>query len=439
MTLAREGTSTSVKVRPRRHNLVDILVFLIPCLQFSQVHLGGVLNGSDLLLLVIAIYLVCRGKLSIATLTGKRAMVLCSLWLLSQIVTDLVRHTPFADYSRGWSNIGMTLVNFSVLWTLLYGRFHRIAIYGWGLVVGGLLTYFIAPDEFMTDYPWKFGVSLPVTLGFFLLVSRVKWQSRWPMALILMIGFVNIYLESRNRGGVCLASALFLSVNHHLSRRSEGGVKFKRSTLVAIAAVIVVGTACVFGGYQFAASNGMLGGKARAEYELQSSGKYGILLGGRTEMLASIPAIYDSPILGHGSWAKDPTYLIAERQALALMGYTTAADITAEDLQEGLIPSHSYLFGAWVNSGIIGAVFWGWALILTLKALTRVYSYSVVLLPVMSFVAFSMLWDILFSPYGSTGRIIVPYYIVMLASCVAIMPRKTTMTTAGSTTASREQ
>jgi hypothetical protein len=430
VTQAGGKNSTSVAVRPGRYEFVDIFVFLIPCLQFIQVHLVGVLNGSDLLLLVTSIYCVLRGKLRIATPVGKSLIVFGSLWLASQCVTDLVRHSSFVDYARGWSNIGMTLVNFSVLWTLLYGRSHRIAIYGWGLVVGSFLTYLINPDEFMQTYPWKFGVSFPVTLGVFLLVSRIKWRSRWPIVTILFIGLVNIYLGSRNRGGVCLAGALFLSVNYYLSRRSNAGVRLQRKMVIGIAAVIVFGACCIFGAYQYAAGSGILGEGAKAEYEMQSSGKYGILVGGRTEMLASIPAIYDSPILGHGSWAKDPTYVIAERQALALMGYTDAGDISIEDIQEGTIPSHSFLFGAWVNAGILGAVFWGWVLILTLRALIRVYPSSVVLLPVMSFAAFSMLWDILFSPYGATERISVPYYVVMLASCVAMTPRKMAITAA---------
>ena len=99
---------------------VDILVFLIPCLQFVQLQIVGVLNGSDLLLLGIFIIFALREQIRISTPDGKRLLVLGSLWLASQCVTDIVRHTAFADYARGWSNIGMTLVNFAVIWTLLY-------------------------------------------------------------------------------------------------------------------------------------------------------------------------------------------------------------------------------------------------------------------------------------------------------------------------------
>ena len=57
------------------------------------------------------------------------------------------------------------------------------------------------------------------------------------------------------------------------------------------------------------------------KYEQESAGYYGVLLGGRPELLAELPAVYDSPILGHGSWAREPLYIIEQRQALLLLGY----------------------------------------------------------------------------------------------------------------------
>jgi hypothetical protein len=414
----------TIRKPSRRHDFVEILVFVIPCLQFIQINLIGVLNGSDIILLATAVYLVARGKVEIAASAGKTLMVLCSLWLISQCVTDVVRHSAFADYARGWSNIGMTLVNLAVLWTLLYGRSRRIACYGWGLVIGSLLTYMIVPDEGMTDYPWKFGLAFPVTLAVFLLVSRTKWRGRWPIIAIVTIGLVNVYLGSRSRGGFCLAAGIYVATIHRLSRKGIQGVRLPKKTILAICASLAIGAAGVFWLYHYAASGGLLGEKARTEYLMESSGQYGLLLGGRVEMLASIPAIYDSPILGHGSWAKDPTYVIAERQALALLGYEDEATISRADIEEGLIPSHSYLFGAWVDAGILGALFWAWAISLILRALIRVYPRSVLLLPLMSYAAFSMLWDIPFSPYGATARIIFPYFIIIVATCMGMVQNK---------------
>ena len=82
------------------------------------------------------------------------------------------------------------------------------------------------------------------------------------------------------------------------------------------------------------------GEDVQKKYQMEASGKYGVLLGGRTELLASLPAVYDSPILGHGSWAKDRIYYIGEVRALELLRYKGALDISREELIDGLTPAH---------------------------------------------------------------------------------------------------
>ena len=380
---AQSSSAAAIRIRARSKGLdaVDLLVFLIPCLQLIRIRVVGVLNGSDVLTLIIFLYLAFRGKLRIATPVGKWTLFLCSLWLASQCVTDIVRHSALTDYARGWSNIGFTFASLAVLWTLLYGRPRRLVLYGWGLVIGGVLFAIINPNEMTAagapGDAWKFGFAYPVTLGVFLLASRKECRGLWPVALGVMAGILNLWEGSRAVGGFCLATALYLVVTGFLRRKSGGRSKLKAGTVLALAASIILGIAGVLWAYRYAATAGILGQDAQEKYEEQSSGEYGVLLGGRSELLATLPAIYDSPILGHGSWAREPLYIILQNQALARLGYKTAWNIADEDLQEGLIPTHSYFFGAWVDGGILGAVFWGWIFVLTAKALLRVYPDTV--------------------------------------------------------------
>ena len=403
---------------------VDILVFLIPCLQFVQIKVIGVLNGSDLLLLAAYVYLAFRKEIRITTPVGKWFVVLCSLWLVSQCVTDIVRHSAFVDYARGWSMIGLTLIGFVVLYTLLYGRPRRLMLYGWGLVVGSALTFFISPSDYAISEPWKFGISLPVSLAVFLFVSNEKYSGHWPITLSAIVGVINIFKGTRGLGGVCLAAALYLLVSRFLSRKGTESRKLKTGSIVTLAASIILGIAGVVWAYQRAASTGILGEEARQKYEDQSRGDYGVLLGGRPDLLGALPAIYDSPILGHGSWAKDWIYYAMEVRALDALGYIGSAEISWDEFREGLIPAHSYLLQAWVYAGIAGALFWGWIFVVTARVLMRVFPPSVVLLPVASFMACSLLWDILFSPYGATERVVFPYYFVTLMTCWGMAPRK---------------
>lgn len=402
---------------------IDLLVFLIPCLKFVKISLVGVLSGSDILLLAIFLYLVFRWRIQFSTPASKKFIVLCSLWLASQCVTDVIRRSAFVDYARGWSNIGMTLVNFAALFTLLYGRPKRLVLYGWGLVFGRVLEYFANPSDVSIAYPWKFGFAFPVTWAVFLIASRKECRNSWSIALSVIIGLINILAETRSLGLICLAAAFYLLVTGFLRRNRTGRLKLRAGTVMLVAALVILGAGGVFWAYQYAVGSGMLGEEARAKYESQSSGKYGLLLGGRTEMLGYLPAIYDSPILGHGSWARDPAYLLEERQALALLGYTFADEVSPEQAEEGYIPAHSYIFGSWVWAGVLGAVFWSWVWVLTVRILMRVYPANIALLPFMAFASFEMLWDLLFSPYGAEWRIIVPFYIVLLMTCSDMAPR----------------
>ena len=425
MTKGENQNASAVKKRRKSSDPVDTLVFLIPCLACIQIKLIGVLNGSDVFFLIVFIFLAFRRKIRIATPAGKKFLFFCSLWLVSQCVTDVVRHSAFGDYARGWSNIGITLVNFAVLCALAYGRPRRLVLYGWGLVTGSFLTFIITPDKFADVDLWKFAFSFPVTLAVFLFASRARCRGHWPITLSVLIGVLNIYLGSRSLGGVCLAAALYLGVTRFLQRKERRSHKLNTRSVVAIAASLGLGFFVALSAYQYAASTGFLGNKARVEYREQSSGRYGLLLGGRTDMLGAFPAIYDSPILGHGSWAKDPTYVIAQHEALAALGYENAWEMSSEDLEEGLIPAHSYMLQAWVDAGILGAFFFAWVFVFAARVLMRVYPPNVVLLPVMALVGLTLLWNILFSPYGAEVRIIFPYYVVMLMSCQGMAAHET--------------
>ena len=208
--------------------------------------------------------------------------------------------------------------------------------------------------------------------------------------------------------------------------RGKGGetVKLKAGTVVLLSASIIVIIAGVLWIYGYSASAGILGEAAQQKYEIESSGNYGVILGGRPELLAELPAIYDSPILGHGSWAREPSYIIGMHEAQAALGYVGAMYIPREVLQEGQIPAHSYFFRAWVDAGVLGAVFWGWVFIVTAKVLTRIYPASVDLLPAMAFLAFLLLWNIPFSPYGTQERILFPYTLITMMTCMAMVPAK---------------
>jgi len=159
----------------------------------------------------------------------------------------------------------MTVVYLAVLWTLLYERPQRIVIFGWGLVLGAFLTYFINPTEFMTAGPWKFGLAFPVTLSVFLVASLKECPGLWPVMLSALIGVTNLVMGARSAGGTCLAAAMYLVGIRMMRGRVSGKAKLRKGTIVLRAASIVLGIAGVIWAYGFAASSGILGESAKSK------------------------------------------------------------------------------------------------------------------------------------------------------------------------------
>jgi hypothetical protein len=95
-------------------------------------------------------------------------------------------------------------------------------------------------------------------------------------------------------------------------------------------------------------------------------------------------------------------------ESMADLGYENTN--VAFENEDYLIPSHSYLFGAWVESGIVGAVFWAWVLWLAAKSLMRATGREPLIL-FLAFIGMLLIWNILFSPYGTDARFTATYFV----------------------------
>ena len=395
-------------------SVLDVLAVLAPLLQFLQFNIVGRLYLTDVLLAGALPFLVVRfGR----RLTGRLPAVTIGfaiLWLLAQILTDLVRGSAFRDYARGWAMIFLFLINFCALYLLIGGRPKRLILFAVGAALGGLISYLLVPDALAVTYPWKFGYGSSVT---WLLVLLAVWltQSRrsarmWPAAVFLLAAFLNVVMGFRSTGGVAFLVCCYL-LAHVRRRRRPGSTRIRLRQLAVLGAVTFTGAWGAVELYQHAAQMGWLGTAALQKYQIETAGDYGLLLGGRSEILISGHAIIDSPLLGHGSWAKDCSYTSLYLELRKRAGYSEG-----EEREDCLIPTHSYLMGSWVQAGVLGAVFWVWALSLAVRVLIRLYSLRERLTPMVIFFAFQMIWDVLFSPFGGASRFLAPFYVVVVMS-----------------------
>jgi len=399
----RFATRLDLTRSPQSDFLGNAFACLIPMLIFIEVELVGRLFLSEILLLcLLPFLLMVRGQLLLTSLPRK--LILFGLaWLFAQIVTDAIRDTPFEDWIRGWSKIIFLLLNFSTIYLYLNEKESRFFMFAVGIALGQILSYFLNPNDYAEVYPWKFGYGMAITL-LAVLVSKIWIFERrkfWSPAIILSVGVLNFYMDFRSLGLVCLLTGGFTLV------RKSNRFGLQKMKWGEVTRLVLLGGVALYGistFYDYSASEGWYGAEAREKHLLQSSGDMGILLGGRSEILASTQAVTDSLIIGHGSWAKDQKYADIMMDALNHHGYVLQGESESD-----LIPSHSYIMGAWVEAGLVGAVFWLWGLTLSVRALIATYGSSSTLAALIAFVAFNLMWNIPFSPFGAEARLYTAY------------------------------
>ena len=398
-----------MKQRQNGVSLGDAFCFLIPVFQFIRFDLVGEMSVPDVLILAAVPIAFLRHPERLRQKPVPTILTLGLFWLVAQIITDVLRHSAPVDYLRGWSRIVLLLASFAVVWTVACRSLRRFVLYGTGLGIGAVLAFFVSPYADTLFAPWKFALGGPVTLLVALWVSLAGGKRYLAILLPLSaLAVLHAFEDVRSLAAITFLTAVF-SVFHMLTARQQ---RLNPAHLVCLGLTIACGLWAFTQVYVHYAEQGVFGEYARHKIAAQSSGAGGLLLGGRGEILASSQAILDSPVIGHGSWARDPMYaaILAEKQAE--LGY--------KDFQHGkpddLIPSHSYIFGAWVESGFAGSVFWMFVFGFTILTLLRAGG-SVPLLPLFAFAGFAQLWDILFSPLGATARFTCPFY---LAAMVAL-------------------
>lgn len=385
-----------------------LLLLLIGASVAVDVPIMGRVMGPDVLCTIGLVVLLMGQGARQFDKQAKYFFIMAGLWLLGAVMTDLIVGTEFDDIVRGWSKILFFGITFAYLYLSTKGNLFRITYFLLGLNAGALVKVLTSPDEFFYESePWKFGYGALITILCMIFISTPlvrRVVGPWgQIAATLCIAVLNLVENTRSVFAILFAVAGVLVIGELFRRLLRGRplpkVLFMFTLLGSVVFCEVVVTI-----YETAASSGVLGEDAREKYESQTEGGMGILLGGRAESLVSTQAIADSPIIGHGSWAKDYDYVNLYVEALEKRGVA----IIGDPFRSGLIPSHSFFFGSWVEAGILGGVFWAYIFCVCGRSLYSLFNIPYWSRPLVAFITFSLMWDVLFSPFGAQQRFFVP-------------------------------
>jgi hypothetical protein len=395
---------------------IDILIFCIPALKFFEIEIIGRLFATEIILLTLFPFLLILKYKRLKRWVVIVIISLGFLWLSNQILTDLVRDISSVDYYRGWAKICFTIIHFTTLYLIINNDKKRIFIFLLGLCLGDYLEFNFNPNIYAMDYPWKFGVGNPLTLLTIVIASWIYKKSF--IICIILFAFacsLNLYMDFRSLSGVCFLATICLSIKHFM-KFNKYKIRLSPKQLISLSSLLILSCIVFLNGYEQLAKQGFLGEIAQRKYIWQSSGDLGILVGGRGEILVASRAILNSPIIGYGSWAKDYHFIDLLNNLMRSMGYTQQYTNELE-----LIPSHSHFFGAWVEAGIFGALFWGFILAIIARAMTLKYRVTSNFFPLIIFISFQLAWDIIFSPFGADQRFTTPFFIIMI---ISFLPEK---------------
>ena len=392
----------------------NVMLFLLPATTTLRINIVGQLMAADILVVVLLFTLLARGSITLRQPLLRSILIFYILWVCSMIISDVWNVSPIINLAKGWAMVGLFGVYLIVIFTLADGHRDRLLAAMLGIAVAGILNAFTdnARGAFF-DVQWKFGVGNAMTILFAALLMLKGFGRRKAGFLIVLTAPVHLFLGARSVFlRVFLAGALTLFSQRVTSARN-------RTIAITLFIFILVGGLSLGETiYDQVIRTGVFGEEMLAKHLRQTESGNSILLGGRSESIVSLQAIKDSPILGHGSWAKGPEYRYLYYQLLEAEGFQinwNASYLTRIDT----IPSHSILLGTWVENGVLAGLFWAFILYLALRALVagvlgRRPATSIEFLAIMT-----LLWDIPFSPFGADRRSTMAVLIAIAAAVIA--------------------
>jgi hypothetical protein len=384
----------------------EFAIFFIPILGVFKLRFLGEILFSDLIipfLMIAALAVKGLPSSRLAQFTIGGAL----LWFTCLILSDIVNQTAAHEYLRGWARNGLACCYLIFFLCTVKPTLRSLTILGLGRSISILLFAFMYYSYSFEAFV-KFGAGASI-LAALCVGAMWCWRAGRPILPVFGIFLCMALALSQNvRSNMTFNFAmivLMLAAYYGHAYLKRMSIPLLLSLLVAIGGTLSFGMAST---YSYLASSGSLGKNAQTKYKIQARGSIAEMVwNARPELRVAIAVITNSPILGHGSWYRD------ERIAAAELLFSA---FSSEELYEGATAravilhgggeaiGHSSILQAWVESGIVGALFWLWVFVACVWVLLRSLQYPTVLSPYVMLSAVSLAWDVLFSPFASTQR-----------------------------------
>lgn len=381
---------------------IPILLFAIFLLYGPSVHIVGQFRYAEMVILVLLFINWNRAQKYI----GNWEWLFFKLFLLaafSQVVSDIVNDADLAGtLKRSFTYIILAFLILGVRF-VSRGDLGRLRWIWLGYCLSYVVVLFIGQSSsaHYNVMPWRLGLGAAVTM---IICLVTLWKPRlYPAIGLSLIALSAVHLTF---GARSLAALVFLSGILSIAGAMKGDHVLREFRLGRIVAVTVIGIAGVIGIYEgarIATELNMFPSQVQVKMQQQFSNPYGILAAGRPDTVAAIYGITKKPLLGFGSTNVDPDvyayYAKLDAANFIATGYYEDIFNTKLNAEWRLgTPSHSHLFGAWVDAGVAAALGWIAYIAMAIYLLQRIMRFHHPIVPLLITVSLFVVWDTLFSP-----------------------------------------
>ena len=385
--------------------IAKYLVFFISAGSLVNVNIFGLISVSEVICILILPSLIFqrRNVLKSFSQNEKITGFMILIWMIAISLSDIINQTPFLKFLKGIGHPLAILASFYTLNTLLQSTKYFFKYFIYGSVVSAVLFYFtdkIAQDQF------RFGLFYIIVAFIFVIIYKLWGQGKKKVVyyILVLVSALAFWKGGRSSGLVLIFAILILyyaSVNKSVSNINLSPRKLITLFIGVFLVIVVIQEV-----YVYAVRNKMFSGDFQTKYEEQLSTGLPLILSGRTELIGSSQAITDSPFFGHGSWASNSKYLSLILNKTGVSN-KEIFEYKINTFGQTKIPSHSFLFGEWVEHGVLGVFFMLFfcsrLISLLLFCIRNIkFSYS----PYLVFIFSTFLWHLFFSPLGSDKRLI---------------------------------
>lgn len=352
----------------------------------------------------------------LAALETKRAAIPKSIRLVSTAALVGVAAYVLLWAMRGGAFPGSGIGQFGVAAVLMvgYSRLAPDVSQAAGLVLAvaiGNVAYFVLFPTANTSGDigllWKYGISYPATV-IVVYLACMRGMNRWTsVGLLGLVGGLSAVLDTRSTSLVCFAAAAVIVAKGRPTRKQVIRTAIVGALLLSAVSVVLPNLI----------ESGTFGAKAQERTLAQTEETSNPLLGGRKEPPLSLVAISGKPLFGWGTPQNlDPDTISKASDFAQALGMGSTREYLPVWIREnGRISLHSVALNAWVEGGILAAIFPFSMIGLSVIALLRSRGRWA---PLVALTGAATFWSMLFSPWGGSQVVLMSAWAVLAARAI---------------------